>query len=352
MPFSLTIEKEFAQNSERVKSVDQHPTEPWILVSLYSGTLCIWNYQSQTMEKSFKVTESPVRSAKFIARENWIVTAADDKYIRIYNYDTMEKIKEYEAHTDYIRSVAVHPTLPYLLSCSDDKVIKLWDWEKDWSCTQILEGHSHYVMQVAFNPKDTNTFASASLDGTIKIWNIGSPKAEFTLDGHSNGVNCIDYFSCGDKPYLLSGSDDSTAKVWDQVLVISFLFSSICTAYDYGAYMCHTNLNFICKLFWQQVWDIETKSCVQTLEGHEHNVTAVCVHAELPIIITVSEDGNIHIWNATTFRLENKLNYGLERVWAIGQLKGSNKVAFGFDKGTIVVKMNGSHTWDSVDLQA
>lgn len=110
-----------------------------------------------------------VRSAKFVARENWVVTAADDKYIRIYNYDTMEKIKEYEAHTDYIRSVAVHPTLPYLLSCSDDKVIKLWDWEKDWSCTQIFVGHSHYVMQVAFNPKDTNTFASASLDGTIKV---------------------------------------------------------------------------------------------------------------------------------------------------------------------------------------
>ncbi|XP_021806012.1 coatomer subunit beta'-3-like [Prunus avium] len=306
MPLSLTIEKEFAQTSERVKSVDQHPTEPWILVSLYSGTVCIWNYQSQTMEKSFKVTESPVRSAKFIARENWIVTASDDKYIRVYNYDTMEKIKEYEAHTDFIRGVAVHPTLPYLLSCSDDKVIKLWDWDRDWSSTQIFEGHSHYVMQVAFNPKDTNTFASASLDGTIKIWNIGSPTAEFTLDGHSKGVNCIDYFSCRDKPYLLSGSDDFTAKVWD----------------------------------------IETKSCVQTLEGHAHNVTAVCVHAELPIIITVSEDGNIHIWNATTFRLENKLNYALERVWAIGHLKGSNKVAFGFDKGTIVVKMNGSHTWD------
>ena len=51
-----------------------------------------------------------------------------------------------------------------------------------------------------------------------------------------------------------------------------------------------------------QVWDYETKSCVQTLEGHEHNVTAVCVHPELPIIITASEDGNVHIWHATTFR--------------------------------------------------
>lgn len=110
-----------------------------------------------------------MRSAKFIASKHWIVAGADDKYIRVYNYDTMEKIVEFEAHGDFIRSVAVHPTLPHLLSASDDKVVKLWDWEKGWICSQIFEGHSHYVMQVVFHPKETTTFATASLDGTIKV---------------------------------------------------------------------------------------------------------------------------------------------------------------------------------------
>jgi coatomer subunit beta' len=108
-----------------------------------------------------------VRSAKFISRKQWIVAGADDMFIRVYN--TMDKVKNFEAHTDYIRSVAVHPTLPYVLSSSDDMLIKLWDWEKGWTCTQIFEGHSHYVMQVTINPKDNNTFASASLDRTIKV---------------------------------------------------------------------------------------------------------------------------------------------------------------------------------------
>ena len=111
-----------------------------------------------------------VRSAKFIARKQWVVAGADDMFIRVYNYNTMDKVKVFEAHTDYIRCVAVHPTLPYVLSSSDDMLIKLWDWEKGWICTQIFEGHSHYVMQVTFNPKDTNTFASASLDRTIKVY--------------------------------------------------------------------------------------------------------------------------------------------------------------------------------------
>lgn len=114
-----------------------------------------------------------------------------------------------------------------------------------WQCTQIFEGHSHYVMQVVFNPKvlgavciagmrvcvwcyvcvrarvsvcggrssawpgfkyflspsfpaqDTNTFASASLDRTIKVWSLGSPTPNLTLEGHEKGVNCVDYYGGG-----------------------------------------------------------------------------------------------------------------------------------------------------------
>lgn len=48
-------------------------------------------------------------------------------------------------------------------------LIKLWNWDKQWSCQQVFEGHTHYVMQIVINPKDNNTFASASLDRTVKV---------------------------------------------------------------------------------------------------------------------------------------------------------------------------------------
>ena len=47
----------------------------------------------------------------------------------------------------------------------------------------------------------------------FQIWNLGSPDPNFTLDAHLKGVNCVDYFTGGDKPYLITGSDDHTAKV-------------------------------------------------------------------------------------------------------------------------------------------
>ena len=111
-------------------------------------------------------------------------------FVRVYNYNTTELVKAFEAHSDYIRCVSVHPTQPYVLTSSDDMLIKLWDWDKAWTCVSVFEGHSHYVMQCSFNPKDTNTFASASLDRTVKVWSElhpGRPREGRELRGVLRG---------------------------------------------------------------------------------------------------------------------------------------------------------------------
>lgn len=118
-----------------------------------------------------------VRTVKFIARKNWIIVGSDDLVIRVFNYNTLERVGQFTAHSDYIRGFAVHPTRSLVLSCSDDLSIKAWDWEKAWKCVSVFEGHSHYVMAIALNPKDSNTFASVSLDKTIKVH--GGPLANF-----------------------------------------------------------------------------------------------------------------------------------------------------------------------------
>ena len=309
MPLRLDVKKIMSATSERVKCLDVHPQEPWIVCALYTGHIQIWNYTNSTVVKSFEVTELPIRCVKFVARKQWIVCGADDTQIRVYNYNTTERVKMFEAHTDYLRSLAVHPTLPYLLSSSDDMTIKMWNWDQNWVCVQTFEGHNHYVMQVEFNPKDTNTFASASLDRTIKVWGINSATPHFSLEGHERGVNCISYFAGGDKPFILTGADDSTIKVWDY----------------------------------------QTKACVATLEGHTNNVSSVLYHPVFPIIISGSEDGTVRIWHSSTYRLENTLNYGMERAWSLACVPNANKLAIGYDEGTIMVKLGQDEPVISMD---
>ncbi|KAJ1299328.1 hypothetical protein OPQ81_011856 [Rhizoctonia solani] len=284
--------------------------QPWILTTLYSGHVYIWSYETQTTVKSFELTDVPVRAGRFIARKNWIVCGSDDFQLRVHNYNTSEKVASFEAHPDYIRAICVHPTQPFVLTASDDMTIKLWNWEMGWKCQQTFEGHSHYVMFLAINPKDTNTFASACLDRTVKIWSLGSSTANFTLEAHEQkGVNYVDYYPHSDKPYLLTTSDDRTVKIWDYT----------------------------------------TKSLIATLEGHTNNVSFACYHPELPVIISGSEDGTLRIWHASTYRFEQSLNYGLERAWCVSYQKGKQGIAVGYDEGSVVVKLGREEPAVSMD---
>lgn len=306
----LEVTKQFSTRSERVKGIDFHPSEPWILTTLYNGKIEIWSYATNTLIKLIQVTDLPVRAGKFIARKNWIVVGSDDFHVRVYNYNTGEKITQFEAHPDYIRSIAVHQSLPYILTSSDDLTIKLWNWDNNWRLEQTYEGHQHYIMSVNFNPKDPNTFASACLDRTVKVWSLGSPTPNYTMVAHDEkGVNYVDYYPQADKPYLITASDDKTVKVWDY----------------------------------------QTKSCVAVLEGHLANVSFAIFHPELPLIVSGSEDGTVRFWNSNTFKLEKSVNYGLERVWCVGILQKSNLVAVGCDSGYIVVKIGNEEPLFSMD---
>lgn len=53
---SLKISRTFSDRSSRVKSVDLHPSEPWMLVSLYDGHLVVYNYQTGQKVKEWEVS--------------------------------------------------------------------------------------------------------------------------------------------------------------------------------------------------------------------------------------------------------------------------------------------------------
>lgn len=108
------VKKKFSCVSDRVKCVDLHPTEPWVLASLFNGHVCLWNYTTQVcvlcvvwerrgrgkwkgihtfssiplqaLIKNIEISELPVRVAKFIARKQWIICGSDDMMLRVYNY--------------------------------------------------------------------------------------------------------------------------------------------------------------------------------------------------------------------------------------------------------------------------
>ncbi|KAB5580842.1 WD40-repeat-containing domain protein [Coniochaeta sp. 2T2.1] len=77
-----------------------------------------------------------------------------------------------------------------------------------------LTGHGGPVSLVRISP-DGRWLASASADGTAKIWDAETGEHMDTLVGHMAGVSCLAWAPDGDG--LATGGDDKAIRLWDRV---------------------------------------------------------------------------------------------------------------------------------------
>ena len=136
-------------------------------------------------------------------------------------------------------------------------------------------------------------------------------KPNYTMGdgGHEKGINCIDFYGGSDRPFLVTGSDDQTVRIWDY----------------------------------------HTKSCVRVLEGHTNNVSAVIFHPQLPFLLSAGEDATLRIWNAQTFRPEASYNFGMERAWGLACCRAHNSIGIAFDSGSVVFQLGRGDPCASID---
>jgi coatomer subunit beta' len=301
MASSTILSPKLLIHSSRVKSVDFHPTQPWVLAALYSGDIFLWDHSANCLVKSLRVADFPVRVAKFLPAKEWIVVGSDDFFIRIFSAKTFELIHLFLAHNDYLRSLIIHPTLPYLLSCSDDSFIKCWNYEQNFKLLRTFSGHAHFCMQIALNPSDSNSFASAALDGTVKIWNLAQESPINTLKCAENniGLAALCYLSA-ESGLLAAGGDDSFIRI-----------------YNY-----------------------HNSQCVAKLAAHNNSITALFYYENLNLLLSTAEDQQIMLWECQNFALQNTKNFQLQRGWAICSENQGKVLAIGYDNGLLLAEIN------------
>jgi WD40 repeat protein len=57
------------------------------------------------------------------------------------------------------------------------------------------------------------TLIASSYDFGGQVWTMDSPISKYTLTGHSDLVRCMEFFTRDGQQYLITGSEDKTAKV-------------------------------------------------------------------------------------------------------------------------------------------
>ncbi|WP_306131772.1 c-type cytochrome [Roseivivax marinus] len=137
-----------------------------------------------------------------VAPDGQVATASFDNSVGLWNGTEPRWL---EGHDAAVNAVAFLPG-GGLASAADDFDVILW---RDGAPSARLEGHAGKVMALA---PEGERVASASWDGSARLWSAADGTLLQEFDGHDGPVNDVAFL---DARTLLTASADGTVRVWD-----------------------------------------------------------------------------------------------------------------------------------------
>ncbi|KAG6016709.1 hypothetical protein E4U54_000566 [Claviceps lovelessii] len=179
-----------------------------------------------------------------------------------------------------------------------------------------LHGHTGPVSQVRISPNG-KFVASASADGSVKLWDAMTGAHMDTLIGHMAGVSCLAWTP--DSNILASGSDDKAIRLWDRVTgrpkAMSKKSAAAAAAAGHGMAALRGHHNYIhCLAFSPKgnilasgsydeavfLWDVRAGRLMRSLPAHSDPVAGIDFCRDGTLVVSCSTDGLIRVWDTST----------------------------------------------------
>jgi len=231
-----------------------------------------------------------------------LASASDDKTVRLWDVDTGESLVEFRGHENYVFCVDQHHAM--VVSGSFDETVKLWDI-RSGDCVSTLPAHSDPVTAVSFN-RDGTCVCSGSHDGLIRVWDVATGECLKTIFAAGNPpVSSVTYSPNG--KYLLAGTLDSTLRLWP----VHRTGSHKCAkTYKSPKYHVNTKYSVASDFLYDGnvvtgsetgnvvVYDVQRRTVLQALSGHDDAVLAVSGHDSLPLLASggMMADRKVEFW--------------------------------------------------------
>jgi WD40 repeat protein len=214
-------------------SVAVSPNAQIVASAAYDKTIKLWTPQGQLL-KSLKGHTKGVVSLSFAPNSKLLASASHDQTLKIWNLETGKALPLNGRHIDGANSVQFSPNGQTLVSGGSDKKIKFWNLKGDNTLTipgcpenspSSCLGHHQGIQSVIFSPNG-KTIVSAGQDKSIKFWDLKGKRLKQILGckpqeelktqqpcpGHNGMVMSLAFSPDGKQ--LISGSDDTTTKIW------------------------------------------------------------------------------------------------------------------------------------------
>jgi len=255
-------------------------------------------------------------------------TAADANYIRIYEYESGKLITLLKSHTDILNDLDFSPDGRYLVSASIDKSVKIWDM-KSFSLVDTLTAHSREVYSAKFIQKgDQYYIVSTGYDRMILLYNLNDRRI-MARDYKSYDLQSI---AVSDKHIALSGLNNSEISIYDHDL--NYLKSIYSSTFPLGLAYSPSGHQLVAGT-WNAPNNVEVFSVQENYKKtHSFNIPRLFTQAvnfigEDKIIAGgwVKDNFKIFIWNLKTQKLTQTIEGVGKYVWSVG-IRG-NKIGWG-----------------------
>jgi WD40 repeat protein/tRNA A-37 threonylcarbamoyl transferase component Bud32 len=238
-------------------------------------------------------------------------------------------------HAGLVWSVAFSRDGRRLASASYDGTVKVWETAEGKEMF-TLKGHAGPVNGVAFDP-DGRRLASAGMDGTVKVWNTADGRQLWTGQGHSGPVWSVAFSPDG--RHLASAGGDTTFTVWDAVVGKelmrlrrhSGLVHSVAFSRD-GQRLASASDDRTVK-----VWEAVGGRELLTLRGHTDMVLSVAFSPDGRHLASASNDRTVRIWDTADGKELLTLQGHVGPVWSVAFSPDGQRLASASEDRTVRV---------------
>lgn len=172
-------------------------------------------------------------------------------------------------------------------------------------CSSTIVGHGEAILASQFSPSTSSRLVTGSGDSTARIWDTETGTPYRTLKGHTSWVLTVAYSP--DASMIATGSNDNTVRLWDPksgeplgspLKAHKFRVNSLSFEPYHMQAPQRPRLASASKDATVRIWDVVGKRVDFTLSGHKSEVT--CVRwGGTGKIYSASRDKTIKIWFST-----------------------------------------------------